>query len=350
MPKKKETKKDIQDNKINPSDYIVFFEDIKKRIREANYKALKEVNKELIALYWDIGKQIVDKQEQKGWGKSVVETLAGDLQKEFAGADGYSARNLWRMRSFYLTYKDNTKLPPMVAEIGWTHNVIIMEKCKDDLQKEFYIRTTKKFGWTKNVLIHQIENQSYEKYLLNQTNFDGAVSEEIKAQAYLSVKDEYSFDFLGLSQEHSEKELEQGLMSNIRNFLIEMGGYFSFIGNQYRLEVGGDDFYIDVLLYHRKLKCLVAIELKSEKFKPEHMGQMNFYLSVLNDKMKLEDENPAIGIILCKDKNRMVVEYALKDNSQPVGVSTYTFTTQLTEELQKYLPTGEDIMKRFEGL
>lgn len=350
MPKKKEPKNDIQKNEIIPSEYKAFFEDIKNRIREANYKALKAVNNELIQLYWDIGKQIVEKQEQKGWGKSVVETLAGDLQKEFAGTQGYSTSNLWYMRQFYLTYKDNEKLQPMVGEIGWSHNVVIMQKCKDDLQKEFYIRTTKKFGWTKNVLIHQIENQSYEKYLLNQTNFDNAVSEKVKAQAHLAVKDEYSFDFLGLSKEHSEKELENGLMSNIRKFLIEMGGYFAFIGNQYRIEVGGEDFYIDLLLYHRKLKCLVVIELKAEKFKPEHMGQMNFYLSVLNDKVKLEDENPAIGIILCKDKNRVIVEYALKDNSQPVGVSTYQFTTQLTEELKKYLPTGEEIMKRFEGL
>ncbi len=254
------------------------------------------------------------------------------------------------MKNFYVTYKDKQKLAPMVREIGWNHNVVIMEKCKDDLQKEFYIRTTKKFGWTKNVLIHQIENQSYEKYLLNQTNFDNAVSEKIKAQAHLAVKDEYCFDFLCLSEEYSEKELETGLMNNIRKFLIEMGGYFTFIGNQYRLEVGGEDFYIDLLLYHRKLKCLVVIELKSGKFKPEYTGQMNFYLSVLNDKMKLEDENPAIGIILCKEKNRVVVEYALKDNSQPIGVSTYNFTNKLTKELKKYLPTGEDIIKRLEGL
>lgn len=347
---KNENKKNLTKSEILPAEYKSFVDYIKQRIFEANYKAFKAVNNELIQLYWDIGKQIVEKQEQKGWGKSVVETLAGDLQKEFAGSQGYSTSNLWRMKNFYVTYKDNQKLAPLVREIGWTHNVVIMEKCKDDLQKEFYIRTTKKFGWTKNVLIHQIENQSYEKYLLNQTNFDNAVSEKIKAQAHLAVKDEYCFDFLGLSEEYSEKELETGLMNNIRKFLIEMGGYFTFIGNQYRLEVGGEDFYIDLLLYHRKLKCLVVIELKSGKFKPEYTGQMNFYLSVLNDKMKLEDENPAIGIILCKEKNRVVVEYALKDNSQLIGVSTYNFTNKLTKELKKYLPTGEDIINRLEGL
>ena len=346
MAKKKET--DIKE--IIPAEYKSFVEDIKSRIRDANYQALKAVNKELIQLYSDIGKMIVEKQEQKGWGKSIVETLAQDLQKEFAGTQGYSTSNLWRMRNFYNTYKDNEKLAPMVREIGWSHNVVIMEKCKDDLQKEFYIRSTKKFGWTKNLLIHHIDNQSYEKYLLNQTNFDQTVSESVKKHAHLSVKDEYSFDFLGLSEEHSEKELESGLMNNIRKFLIEMGGYFTFIGNQYRIEVGGDDFFIDILLYHRKLKSLVAIELKSGKFKPEHTGQISFYLSVLNDTMKLEDENPAIGIILCREKNRVTVEYALKEMNQPIGVSTYTFTNQLTEELQKYLPTGEEIIKRLEGL
>ena len=346
MAKKKEP--DIKE--IIPAEYKSFVEDIKSRIRDANYQALKAVNKELIQLYSDIGKMIVEKQEQKGWGKSIVETLAQDLQKEFAGTQGYSARNLWYMRNFYNTYKDNEKLAPMVREIGWSHNVVIMEKCKDDLQKEFYIRSTKKFGWTKNLLIHHIDNQSYEKYLLNQTNFDQTVSESVKKHAHLSVKDEYSFDFLGLSEEHSEKELESGLMNNIRKFLIEMGGYFTFIGNQYRIEVGGDDFFIDILLYHRKLKSLVAIELKSGKFKPEHTGQISFYLSVLNDTMKLEDENPAIGIILCREKNRVTVEYALKEMNQPIGVSTYTFTNQLTEELQKYLPTGEEIIKRLEGL
>jgi predicted nuclease of restriction endonuclease-like (RecB) superfamily len=347
---KKETKKNNTKGEILPSEYKSFVEDIKNRIREANYKALKSVNTELIQLYSDIGKIIVEKQDQKGWGKSVVETLAEDLQKEFAGNQGYSSSNLWYMRQFYLTYKDNEKLQPMVGEIGWTHNVIIMQKCKDNLQKEFYIKSTKKFGWTKNVLIHQIESQSYEKYLLNQTNFDKAVPESVKNHAHLAVKDEYCFDFLGLSEEHTEKELETSLMNNIRKFLIEMGGYFTFIGNQYRLEVGGEDFYIDLLLYHRKLKCLIAIELKAGKFKPEHTGQINFYLSVLNDKMKLEDENPAIGIILCREKNRVVVEYALKDTTQPIGVSTYHFTNKLTEELQKYLPTGEEIMNRLEGL
>ena len=330
--------------------YQSFLKDIKETILSAQYEALRAVNKELIALYWDIGSMIVERQEKEGWGKSVVEMLSEDLQKEFSGIKGFSAANLWRMRNIYLTYRENEKLAPLVREISWTKNIVIMEKCKDDLEREFYIKMTKKFGWTKNVLIHQIESQAYERFLLNQTNFDQALPEKYRPQAKLAVKDEYTFDFLELGEEHSERELELALINNIRRFLIEMGGYFTFIGNQYRLEVGGDEFFVDLLLYHRKLRCLVAIELKVGEFKPEYAGKMQFYLAVLNDTIRLAEENPSIGIILCKEKNRIIVEYALKDTTQPIGVSTYKITTTLPEELQKYLPSGEEIAKRLEGV
>lgn len=243
-------------------------------------------------------------------------------------------------------YKDNKKLAPLVQEIGWSKNIIIMEKCNDNLEREFYIKMTKKFGWTKNVLIHQIENQSYEKYLLNQTNFDKALPEKYKHQAKLAVKDEYTFDFLELGDEHCERELEIEILNNIRKFLIEMGGYFAFIGNQYRIEVEGEEFFLDLLLYHRKLQCLVAVELKIGKFKPAYAGQMQFYLSALNDKVKLEEENPSIGIIICKSKVRTVVEYALKDVSKPIGVSTYKISKELPKEIKKYLPSPKEIEKR----
>ncbi len=324
--------------------------EIKERIRSAQYEALRAVNKELIALYWDLGKMIVERQEKEGWGESVVERLSEDLQKEFSGIKGFSERNLWSMRIFYLTYRNSKKLQPLVAEISWTKNVLIMSKCKDDLEQEFYIKMTKKFGWTKNVLIHQIESRAYERFLLNQTNFDQSLPEKYRPQAKLAVKDEYTFEFLELGEEHSERELELALINNIRRFLIEMGGYFTFIGNQYLLEVGGDEFFVDLLLYHRELRCLVAIELKVGEFKPEYAGKMQFYLSVLNDTVRLAEENPSIGIILCKDKNRIVVEYALKDTTQPIGVSTYRITTTLPEDLRKYLPSGEDIAKRLEGV
>jgi predicted nuclease of restriction endonuclease-like (RecB) superfamily len=337
-------------SEIAPNNYQLFFKEIKERILSAQYEALRAVNKELIVLYWDLGKMIVERQEEEGWGKSVVERLAKDLQKEFPGIKGFSERNLWNMRIFYLTYKDSKKLQPLVAEISWTKNIVIMEKCKDDLEREFYIKMTKKFGWTKNVLIHQIESRAYERFLLNQTNFDKTLPEKYRHQAKLAVKDEYTFDFLELGEEHSETELELALINNIRRFLIEMGGYFTFIGNQHRLEVGGDEFFVDLLLYHRKLRCLVAIELKVGEFKPEYAGKMQFYLSVLNDTIRLAEENPSIGIILCKEKNRIIVEYALKDTTQPIGVSTYRITPTLPEELQKYLPSGEEIAKRLEGV
>jgi predicted nuclease of restriction endonuclease-like (RecB) superfamily len=187
------------------------------------------------------------------WGKSIVKNLSSDLQKEFPGIKGFSPQNLWYMRQFYLEYKEKKKLQPLVGEISWTKNVIIMSRCKDDQQKEFYLKMTKKFGWTKDVLIHQIENQSYEKYLLNQTNFDRAVPEKYRLQAKLAVKDEYTFDFLELGEEHSERGIEIEILKNIRKFLIEMGGYFTFVGNQYKLQVGEKEFFIDLLLYHRKL-------------------------------------------------------------------------------------------------
>ncbi len=206
---------------IVTAEYKTFFKEIKERVHKAQYDALKSVNRELINLYWDIGKSIVAKQEKLGWGKAIVETLAKDLQKEFPGTQGFSVQNLWNMRQFYSAYKDNSKLQPLVGEISWTKNVIIMQRCKDDIQREFYIKITKKFGWTKDVLINQLEAGAFERYMANQTNFDKAVPEKYRHQVKLAVKDEYSFDFLELGEEHSEKELERALLENVRKFLID---------------------------------------------------------------------------------------------------------------------------------
>ncbi|HBA72413.1 MAG: hypothetical protein A2X82_14215 [Geobacteraceae bacterium GWC2_55_20] len=335
---------------ILPAEYSTFLLELKERIHKAQYAALKAVNKELIALYWDIGKSIVSRQDQLGWGKAVVETVARDLQNEFPGMQGFSARNLWNMRNLYLAYRDNQKLQPLAAEISWTKNVIIMERCKDELQREFYIKVTKKFGWTKDVLINQIEAGAFERFMANQTNFDKAVPGKYRHQAKLAVKDEYTFDFLEMAEEHSEKELERALVDNVRKFLVEMGGYFTFVGNQYRLEIDGSEFFIDLLLYHRQLRCLVAIELKIGAFKPEYAGKMQFYLSALNDTVRLPDEEPSIGIILCKEKSRTFVEYALRDSKKPIGVSTYKLSNKLPRELKKYFPSTEEMSKRLEGL
>ncbi len=335
---------------IMSAEYKTFLGEIKERIHKAQYDAFKAVNKELITLYWDIGRSIVAKQDKLGWGKAIVETLAKDLQKEFPGIQGFSSANLWRMRNFYLAYHPNEKLAPLVREISWTKNIIILERCKDDIRREFYLKITKKFGWTKDVLINQLEAGAFERYMANQTNFDKAVPGKYRHQAKLAVKDEYSFDFLEIAEEHSEKELELALLENVRKFLLEMGGYFTFVGNQYRLEIDDQEFSIDLLLYHRQLRCLVAIELKIGAFKPEYAGKMQFYLSALNDRAKLQDENPSIGIILCKGKSRTIVEYALKDTKKPIGVSTYKLTDKLPRELKKYLPAPEEMIKRLEEL
>jgi predicted nuclease of restriction endonuclease-like (RecB) superfamily len=329
-------------------EYKSFFLEVKSKIREAQYEAMKIVNTHLINLYWDLGKIIIEKQEKFGWGKSIVENLSFDLQKEFPGVQGFSSRNLWNMKVFYEEYSQIEILQPLVAEISWSKHIAIMTKCKDVQERRFYILSTKKFGWTKDVLINQIENKSFEKYLLNQTNFDSTVSEKIRDQAKLAVKDMYSFDFLELGEEHSEHELEIELIRNIRKFLIEMGNNFAFIGNQYKITVDNSDFYIDLLLYHRVLKCLVAIELKVGEFKPEYKGKMEFYLNVLNDKVKLVDENDSIGIIICKDKNRSIVEYAIKNSVHPIGVATYKISNVLPESYRNLLPDAETIVKRID--
>ena len=220
-----------------------------------------------------------------------------------------------------------------------------MGKCKGFLEKEFYIRMTKKYGWTKNVLIHQIENQSYEKLLVNQTNFEKTVPEKYKQQAKLAVKDEYISDFLELGEEHSEQELESALMRNIRRFFIEMGGTFTFIGNQYRLEIEGEEFFIDLLLYHRGLKCLVAIELKIGKFKPEYVGKMQFYLAALDDLVRRKDENASIGIIICKEKKKTIVEYALRETMKPIGVAKYKVVKRIPKLLKGALPSCDQIKR-----
>ena len=326
--------------------YDKFLADIKERIRQAQYAALKAVNKELISLYWDLGQKIVEKQEKFCWGKSVVETLSADLQKEYPGIRGFSAQNLWAMRQFHVLYRDKPKLLTLLGEISLSKNLIIMNRCHDDLEREFYIKMTRKFGWTHNVLAHQLENKSYEKTMLGQTNFELTLPAKYAGQAALAVKDEYTFDFLGLGEEHLEKEMEGALLLRIRGFLAELGGQFCFVGSQYHLEVDDEEYSIDLLLYHRKLRSLIAVELKVGKFRPEYAGKMQFYLSALDDKVRLDGENPSIGIIICKEKSRTTVEYALRDSRKPIGVATYRITPSLPKELIKYLPSKVEIGKR----
>ena len=335
---------------IPPNDYAGLLEEVKERVRAARYAALKAVNKELVNLYWDIGRMIADRQADGAYGDAIVEQLAHDLCAEFPGVSGFSRRNVFYMREFYLLYRDLPKVQPLVAQIGWTHNLLILQRCKDPLEREFYIRMTRKFGWTKNVLIHQIENQSYEKSLLGQTNFDQALTPKLRAQAELAVRDEYTFDFLELGDEHSERELETALIARVEDFLRAMGGMFAFMGSQFRLEVGGEEYFIDLLLFHRRLRCMVAIELKVGKFRPEFVGKMQFYLTALDRQVREESEGPSIGIILCKEKNRTVVEYALHDAKKPIGVATYRVSRQLPKELEGQLPSPQEIARLLEKM
>ncbi len=289
-----------------PDDYVALLVEVKERVRASQYKALRVVNKELVALYWDIGEMLVRRQRAGSRGDAVVKQLARDLQTEFPGVSGYSWRNLFYMSEFYAAYRDLPKLQPLVATIGWSHNLVILQRCKDPQEREFYIRMTRKFGWSKAVLIHQIENQSYEKTLLGQTNFHKALTPKLRAQAKLAVKDEYTFDFLELGEEHAERELERALVGRIEHFLREMGGLFAFV------------------------------------------GKMQFYLTALDRQIREKGENRSIGIILCKEKNRTVVEYALYEASKPIGVATYRIVKRLPKEFKGELPTPAEIVKLLE--
>lgn len=329
-------------------DYTSTLELVKQKINNARYQALRSINRELVGLYWDIGRIIIEKQRDEGHGRSLIERLAKDIQNEYPGIKGFSARSLWKMRDFYLTYYNKEKLPQLVAEIGWGHNIVIMEKCENDRQREYYITMAAKSGWSRNVLVHQIESHAFERAISNQTNFRQTLSSSPDAQAVLAMKDEYVFDFLDLGDEYSERQLEAALISRVENFLREMGSTFAFLGSQYRLEVGDKEYFLDLLLYHRLLRCLVAIELKTGEFMPEHTGKMQFYLAVLDDTVRIEGENPSIGIIICKSKNKTIVEYALKETRRPMGVACYTITTRLPAEFENKLP-GPDQMSKLAG-
>lgn len=333
----------LHDGNLSLNHYSEFLDEVKEHIRSSQYRALRTVNKELVVLYWDIGRLIVDRQEREGWGRSIVVQLAADLRNEFPKVKGFSRRNVFYMREFFLTYCTTPKVQPLVAQIGWSHNLIILQRCKDMSEREFYIINAKKFGWTKNVLKHQIENQSYEKTFLGQSIFHRATSSEHELQEKLAIRDSYTFDFLELGEEHSERDLERALLTRIEDFLREMGGSFAFMGSQFRLQVGNKECFVDLVLFHRHLRCLVAIELKVGEFKPEYVGKMQFYLTALNRLVREDYENPSIGIILCKEKDRTMVEYALHDSGAPIGVATYRIVKHLPKDLEEYLP-GPDVI------
>lgn len=319
-------------------------------IKQAQYEALKQVNKGLISMYWGLGKIISESQTKGTHGRSIVEKMAVDLQKEFPGVSGFSSQNLWYMRQFYQEYSRFQNLQPLVGEISWTKHLIIMSRCKDSLEREFYIRMTKKYGWTKNVLVHQVDNRTYKKTVTGQTNFSKTLPPEIRNQAKLAVKDEHTFDFLEMNGEHSERQLEDALIAGMDDFLQEMGGAFAYVGRQFRMEVSGKEYFIDILLYHRHLNCLVALELKTGEFVPEYSGKMQFYLTALDEKVKGKSEKPSIGIIICRSKDKTTVEYALRQTRKPIGVASYRVVKELPFNLKKELPALGQIEKILKGI
>lgn len=325
--------------------YLAFLDDVKNKIRRTRIHIARAANRELIQLYWWIGKAIADKQIQLDWGQSVVEQLAKDLQRAFDGRHGFSARNLWKMRQFYLAYKDDQELPQLVAEIPWGQNLEILSKVKDPAARCYYLQTTREMGWSRNVLIHQIHSQAYERHCLvnKQHNFQQALPEHLAEQADRAMKDVYMLDMLGIEQPILEAELENRIITQIKDVLLELGYGFAFIGNQYRIIANDKEYFLDLLFWNRRLNSLVAIELKVGRFKPEYAGKMNFYLNLLDDYVREPGENPSIGIILCTERDYFEVEYALRGLDKPVGVSEYLLTRELPPELQNKLPDAKQL-------
>ncbi|KXX66734.1 YhcG family protein [Flammeovirga sp. SJP92] len=321
---------------------------IQTEIEVSRTKAVIKVNEVQMNHYMNIGAIIHRQQNENGWGKSIVEQLSRDLKNKFPNTEGYSSRNLWDMRKFFSRYSANEKLRQLVAEIPWGHNLLIMQKIKDDDEAEFYIKSSKEFGWSRNVLLNQIKANSYVRSLSEnkQHNFNQTLPEHLSEQADETIKSSYSLDFLGLSGSIKEAELEAAMISKIKDVLLELGQGFAFIGNQYKLSLGEKDYYLDLLFYHRKLQCLVVVELKAGEFKPEYAGKLNFYLELLDNIEKEENENPSIGILLCASKNTLEVEYALRTVNKPIGISEYQLTKDLPKALREYLPDEEELIKK----
>ncbi len=325
--------------------------ELKQKIYKSKTKAILSANRLMIELYFDIGKRIVSNQETLGWGKSVVEKMSKDLKDEFGEKSGYSSSNLWRMRNFYLSYSDDEYLAQLVRDISWGQNILIFEKCKDQDQREYYIKNTIEFSWNRNILTHHIKTNLFERddKKNKSNNFDLTLSDGLSELATDIVKSEYNLEFLEVAKDAHERQVENQLIENIKKFLLELGYGFSFVANQYKLQLGDNEYYIDLLFFHRKLNALVAIELKVGKFKPEYAGKMNFYLNTLNETVKMSHENPSIGIILCSDKDNLEVEYSLINTSQPMGVSTYTIKDKLPDDLIDTLPSQEELQNQLIG-
>lgn len=334
-----------------PAGYAELLDDLKARIRSAQVKAALAVNRELILLYWGIGRDILRRQEDEGWGAKVIDRLAADLHAAFPDVQGFSPRNLKYMRAFAEAFPDEAIVQQLAAQLPWGHNLVLLDKVKDAPTRAWYGRKAVEHGWSRAVLTHQIELGLFERQGAALTNFDRTLPPPQSDLAREALKDPYCFGFLALAVHAQERDLERGLLGRIRDFLLELGVGFSFVGSQYHLEVGGQDYYLDLLFYHLRLRCFVVIDLKVEAFKPEFAGKMNFYLSAVDDRLRHPADGPSIGLILCKERNRVVVEYALRDTSKPMGVAAYTLRHDaLPPELRDSLPAVEVLEAELEKL
>lgn len=332
---------------MNSNEYLATIEQVKQEIKAAQYKAAVHVNTELIMLYHSIGCVI---NAHKSWGNKFIENLAQDIKLEFPQSTGYSVRNLKYMAKFAATYPDAEFVQQVVAQIPWGHNVVLLDKVADAEERNWYIEACRKNGWSRNVLVHQIESGLYQRQALAEkiSNFERRLPSPQSELAVQTMKDPYIFDFIPFKEDMVERDIERALVQDVTKLLLELGTGFAFLGNQYHLNVGGDDFYIDLLFYNLNLRCYVVIELKTGEFKPEYAGQLNFYLSAVDGILKKDADNPPIGLLLCKSKNDLVAEYSLKDMSKPIGVSEYKITSTLPEELERELPSVEDLQKRIQ--
>ncbi len=323
--------------------YNSFLSALKARIRTAQVRTTLAVNRELILLYWQIGREILQRQQQQGWGAKVIEQLAKDLKREFPDIKGFSSRNLKYMRSFAEAYPNEQIVQQAAAQIPWFHNCVLLDKVKDSVERLWYIQQTTENGWSRSVLEMQIESKLYLRQGGAVTNFERTLPKPQSDLAQQLLKDPYHFDFLSLSKEAQERDLERGLVDRIRDFLLELGSGFSFVGSQYPIEIDGQEFRLDLLFYHFRLRCFVVIDLKMVEFQPEFSGKMNFYVAAVNATLKHPDDQPTIGIILCKSKSKVVAELALQGMTQPIGVATHRVGDTIPEQLKGILPTVEQL-------
>ncbi len=341
-----------QSKSLFPADenYADFLRSLKERIRQAQIKAAWSVNREMVLLYWQIGKDILTRQQEKGWGAKVVEQLAKDLKHEFPDAKGFSSRNLKYMRAFAEAYPDPQIVQQVAAQIPWFHNCVLLDKVKDPTERLWYIQQTVINNWSRNILAIQIETGLYQRQGGAITNFEQTLPKPQSDLAQQILKDPYNFDFLTLTKEAQERDLERALVDHIRDFLLEMGSGFSFVGSQYPLLIDGQEYRIDLLFYHLKLRCFIVIDLKMVEFQPEFSGKMNFYVSAVNAMLRHPDDQPTIGIILCKSKNKTIAELALQGMTQPIGVSTHKIGAELPDQLTSLLPTVEQLERELQTI